>query len=869
MIGRLVRRLGYLLGRGRHLRELAEEMDFHRSMTGARAFGNVTLAREDARGIWVWRWVEEAWQDARFTVRSMLRQPGFALAAIAIVALGAGATTCVFGLLDALVVRSLPVERPDRLVWFSKPSFSYPIFREVYARMPVFDGIFGWNIDRAYVDWTGQGRELAPADVLETTGEFFSTLHVRTAVGRTFDSRDVAVAVLSHTAWKRHFGSDASAVGRAIHVGDVPLTIVGVAPAGFFGVTPGLEPEVIVPIAARHAASDFRATTSSWLHLMGRLKDGVGLPQAEAVVQAVWPRVMESTVNPGMPANRQAIYLGRTTSLEPGRTGFSPVRNQYGDPLRLLMALVGLLLAIACASVANLLLARGIARRKEIAVRLAIGAGRARVFRQLVTESLVLTLAGAAIGLVLASWAGGLLVAFLTTSREQFALDTAPGWRTAGFSLGLALVVSLLSALLPAIDASRGDMTGGLKAIGQPGSGFLRQWSAGKVLVALQVALALVLLAGAAVFGRSLARVLAQDTGLDADRVLVVSTDAAAAGYHGPALRAFDFQLLEKLRALPGVETAALSWMPPISNTMGNWTQSITIDGVQPQDQSRSVYFNGMSPDYFETVGMSLRRGRDVRDTDTAAAPKIVIVNETLARQFFPGQDPIGHRIGIGKAASRKDLEIIGIVQDAKYRTLQEPARAVAYLSLVQVEDVTTGRDLFAEVRAASLPAAGAAARQAVRTIDPRVPVRTEAVADRIRESTLTERLVAILAGALGAAALALACAGLYGLFAYTIARHSREIGLRIALGARPASVLWMVQRESLVLAGLGIAVGLGGALALGRFVRSMLFQVTPDDPVALGIASAVLLAAVSAAAYVPARRAASVDPVVALKRDS
>jgi putative ABC transport system permease protein len=871
---RLFRRVLHFIRRRQREADLAEEMDFHRTMLAHRSrggggFGNATLAREDARAVWIWGWAEEGWQDVRYAGRSMRRQPSFAAAAIAIIALGIGATTCVFGLLDALVVKSLPVESPQRLVWFGSPAFSYPVFQKVQAQMPVFDGMFGWNMDRAYIDWSGTPGDLAVADVLEATGEFFSTLRVGAAAGRPFAASDTAVAVISDAAWQRHFGSDPTAIGRTIRVGGTPLTIVGVAPAGFFGVAPGVAPEVFLPIASRHNAGDsiFVAATSSWLHLMARLKDGVSLAQADAVLQTVWPQIMEVTTSPGMPADRRKVYLGRKTWLESGRTGYSTVRNQFGDPLRVLMALVGLLLAIACASVANLLLARGGARRKEIAVRLAIGAKRARIFRQLVTESLVLTLAGAAIGLVLASWAAGLLVAFLTTSRDRLALDTAPGWRTIAFSLALAAVVSFVSALVPAVQASRSDVTGALKET-RPGSGLLRRWSAGKALVAIQVALALILLSGAAVFGHSLARILGQDTGIDAGRLLVVSADAAAAGYQGHAQRQFDLQVLDRLRAVPAVEAAALSWMPPISNTMGNWTQSIMVDGVPPEGV-RYVYFNGVSPAYFETVGTRLRRGRDLAETDTASSPKVVVVNETLARTCFGGTDPIGHRITIGKAASRKDLEIVGIVEDAKYRTLQEPARAGAYLSIAQAEDVTSGRDLFATVRAANLPAAETAARQAVRAIDPRVPVRVETVADRIRESTLTERLVTILAGALGIAALILACAGLYGLLAYAVSRHRREIGLRLALGARPSSVLWLVQRESLVLAMVGILAGLGGALALGRYVETMLFQVTPADPAALAVASTCLILVASAAAFIPARRAASVDPLIALKTEN
>ena len=854
-------------------------MAFHRALlarrsrgedgNGARAFGNAALALEDARAVWIWRWAEDAWQDARYTVRSMRRQPAFAAGAIVIVALGTGATTCVFGLLDALVVRSLPVERPDRLVWFRDPAFSYPIFANVHDNPPIFDGVFGWNIDRAYVDWSRSGAEMVPADVLETTAEFFTTLRVKAALGRTFQAGDEAAAVVSHPAWVRRFGGDPSIVGRTIRVGSVTYTVAGVAPEGFFGVAPGLAPEVIVPVESRHAAAELAAPTSAWLHIMGRLKDGLSLEQADAALQAMWPAVMEATANSEAPPDRRARYLARKTALEPGRSGYSRVRRMFGDPLSLLMGLVVLLLAIACASVANLLLARGAARRKEIAVRLAIGAKRARIFRQLLTEALVLTLAGGAIGLLLASWGGGLFVAAMTTTEEHLALDTSPGWRMAAFTIALAILVSIVSALLPSLSATRGDVTNGIREAEPPGGGLLRRWSAGRILVTVQVALALVLLAGAAVFGRSLALLLSQDTGLSIDRLLVVFPDAPAAGYEGAPLRTYHERLLERLQGLPGVEAAALSWMPPISNETGNWTQSITVDGVALQPtEARYVFFNAVSPAYLETVGTSLRRGRNVGAADTASSPRVVIINESLARRFFPGQDPLGHRISIGKGASRQDLEIVGVAQDTKYRTLQEPARSIAYLPLAQTAETIAGRSLSVAIRASGAHTIDAAVRDAARAIDPRVPIRIQTVADRIRESTVNERMIAALATALGVAALILACAGLSGLLAFAVARHGREIGLRMALGARPGQVLWMVQRESLVLALVGVAAGLGATLALGRFVRTLLFRVTPDDPLALGAASAVMLIVASAAAFVPARRAAFVDPVQLLKRE-
>ena len=868
----IIRRLQYLLRFRKHVSDLDEEIAFHRAMSGAAAFGNATLAREDARAVWLAPWLESIGQDARYAVRALRRQPVFAACAIVIVALGTGAVTSVFGLLDSLMVRSLPVPRADRLVWFQSPSFSYPIFTEVERRVAVFEGLFGWNMDRAYVDWSGAGGELVATDLVEATPGFFPTLGVSAAIGRTFGNGDTTAAVLSHGAWTRRFGGDTAVVGRTIRIARLSYTVIGVAPARFFGVAPGLEPELFIPVHGRQPASAFSSPTSSWLHLMGRLKEGISRQQADAIVQGTWPSIMEATTGTDMAPERRAMFLGRRTGLEPGRTGFSRVRNLFGEPLRVLMALVLLLLAIACASVANLLLARGVARRKEVAIRMAIGASGGRVFRQLLTEALVLTLAGAAAGLVLAWWSGSLIVASLRTSTGAVALETAPGWRMVAFIAVLAIIVSIVSAWLPAIAALRGQARDALREPGQPGGSLFRRWSAGKVLVGVQVALALVLVAGAAVFGRSLDRVLAQGAGLAGRHLLVVSPDAVAAGLEGPALDQFHTALLDRLRAAPAVESAALAWKPPISYPGGSWTQTVSIDGgPAAMTDAPAVYFNSVSPGYFATVGMALRRGRDLSATDTRTSPFVTVVNETLARHYFPGQDPVGHRISIGLTPALRNVEIVGVVSDAKYRTLQEPARSIAYLASNQHVVARSGsnRNLVAVVRVPSASGAATAVQGLARSIDPRVPVRIESVADRVRESTLNERTIAALAAGLGGIALLLSSASLYGLLAYAVSRHSREIGLRIALGAEPRSVLWLVQRESLLLAAFGIAAGLGAALALGRFVRTLLFEVTPADPLALTAASLAMLLVSSGAAYLPARRAASVDPVVALKRES
>ncbi len=884
----LLRRIMFWIRRRQLDADLAEELEFHRAARQAalerdgipadeaaahsrRAMGNITVAREDARAVWIWSWLENALQDARHTARLVRRQPGFAAAVVAIVALGSAATICVFALLDGLVVKSLPVERPERLVWFDQPSFSHPVFSEIRARVPMFDGLFAWNVDRVYVDWSGSRGDLVAADLLETSETFFPVLGVRPVVGRSFSAGDTATAVISHSAWRRHFASDPSVVGRSIRIDQGLFTVIGIAPPGFFGVAPGMAPEIIVPLASRNDPSQFASTTSSWLHVMGRLKDGVTLKQADAALQVAWPAIMETTTETAIPADQRARFLARKTALMPGHAGFSRVRNQFGDPLWLLMYLVMLLHAAACASVANLLLARGIARRKELAVRLAIGASRARVCRQLFVEALLLIVAGALLGLLAASWASDLLVGLLRTTRSLLVLDTSIGWRTIAFTSALALIVTPIATVLPALAATRGHITTGLKEGVEPGVALLRRWPLGKMLVAIQIAIALVLLAGAAMFGRSLARVLAQDSGIDAERLLVVLPDAAAAGYEGPALREFHAQLLDRLRTVPGVDSAALSWFPPISYPSGGWTQGISVDAnARTADDSRQVTFNGITPRYFDTVGITLRRGRDFSDHDTASSPRVAVVNETLARQFFAGQDPIGHRINIARDASRQNVVIVGLVSDARFRRLQEPPRAIAYLPIAQLSDMLDGRNLTVQIRATSnTSAAAAAVRHQLRSTDARVPFEVESVHNRIRESTINERLMAVLSGVLGVAALLLACAGLYGLLAYTVSRHSHEIGVRMALGARPLSVMWMIQRESLVLASIGIVVGLGGTLALVRFVRTLLFQIAPADTLALAAASGVMLLVAAAAAFLPAHRAARVDPVVALRSDA
>jgi len=890
---KLWRRIVWLLRRRRAEAELAAEIEFHRGeharaferagmpATAARegsrrAMGNMSLAREDARGVWLSPWIESVWQDTAYGLRLLRRAPSFALAMVTVIALGVGATTMIFALLDALVLKELPVRDPARLVYFKDPSFSFPIFQQVKARgTAVLSGVAAWSVDRFSVQWRDA---LEPTDVLIASGDFYDLLGVSAAAGRVFgpdDDRvgggeDGRVAVISYEAWRRRFDGNPAAIGHVIRLGNEPFTIVGVAPRGFFGVAPGLAPEVTVPIGAASDSEALSSPSSGWLHLIARLRDDTTLTQANAALEIFWPAVLEATTSTNAPPERRALYLGRKTALMPARTGFSRIRNRYEESLWSLLALVALLLVVACASAANLWLARGVARRRELAVRLAIGAGRWRLVRQMLTEAAMTTTIGAAAGVALATWGGAVLVGMMSTSVETISLDLRLNARVLVFTAALTVASTALGAIVPALRATRLQAGDTLRQQGAAAGALPGRWS--QALVAVQIALTATLLVGAALFVRSLDRIVSRDAGFDRRGVLVVSTDAVAAGYTAERFRDYYDSLVRRLAvAAARVESVSLSQYPPISDQMGSWTQTIGIDGGPLQadvTRDRPVYFNAVSPDYFRTVGIRLLQGRDFTRSDVAAAARVVIVNESLARSAFPGQDPIGHHISIGRAAARKDLEIVGLVHDSKYQRLQEPVRRIAFVPFAQVSELLAGQNLVAEVRVDDADQARAAVVRAVRQIDPIVPVRVETVDGRIRESLVRERVMATLAAALGAVALMLACAAVYGLLSYTVTRRTSEFGVRVALGASRADVGALVLRGTVNVVAVGLAAGLLAAVGLGRFVRTLLFDVQPLDPVSFAAAGAILIALTIAAALLPARRAASVDPVVALRTE-
>ena len=889
---KLLRRLQFVWRQRRIEAELREEIETHRALrqqhlqtrgeaeedaraASRKALGNVTLAREDARAVWLVPWIESVLQDARYALRTVRRAPAFGASIVSVLALGIGATALVFGLVDNLVLKDLPVHRPDRLVYFTKPSFSYPILREVRSRSTqAFSSVSGWDLSEAHVEWT---TELEPSEILAATGDFFATLGIHASVGRLFGQDDDRigggpqglVTVISHAAWVRRFGGDRSVIGRTVRIDHQPFTIVGVTPPKFFGVAPGLAPELMVPIATLKDASWYESHSSSSVHILARLRDDITLDRANAALGVFWPEVLEITTPAAMPAERRTMYLARQTSLASGRAGFSRVRNQFEDPLWLLLGLVTLLMLVASASAANLLLARSVARTREMAVRLAIGAGRRRLVRQLLTEAFVWVVVAVFLGVGLAVWGANGLVALMTTPSLPIVLDVAPGWRTMGFAFLLALVTVGICALVPALRATRVDLVTGLKSAGTVAGGLLRRWSLSKSLVTAQVALTIVLLFGASLFVTSLRRVLSEDAGVERHTVLVVSSDPRASGYDAQGITAFYERLLERLKGLPGVRSASLARYPPISDEDGAWTQSVEIDGepVAPE-RTRYVHFNGISPAYFESVGMRIVAGRDFTVADTSSATPVVTVNEMFVQRFLAGQNPLGRRITIGRQTSRRNMEIVAVVSNAKYQRLQETPRATAYIPAAQLPELS-GRNLTAQLRtAASATALSEQVRREVRSLDPRVPLRIETVNDRIRQSLVRERVTAILATALGVMAVALACAALYGLLTYAVSRQSHEIGLRMALGADRPSVLRLVLRECLSMALAGTLVGVAAALALSRYATTLLYQISPRDPGALIASATGMIFLALLAAAIPARRAVRIDPARALRQE-
>jgi predicted permease len=826
---------------------------------------------------------DEMFQDLRFGARMLLKSKGFTTAAALSLALGIGANTALFSLIDAILLKPLPVKQPEQLVVvgtdaFQQPgkvssSFSYPVFRDLREQNSVFSGMFAHDALPMGLSGGGQTERVLCELV---SGNFFSVLGVNPHLGRVFTEADDQtpgahpVAVISYNFWQRRFGADPQIVGQTINLNNYPFTVIGVATQGFHGIEVGVAPDVRIPmmmdelVRPRSGPPIFERRGNMWLSVMARLKPGVSIQQAQAGADTVFQVIREPDVRQIKGDSPDSQYFrSLRIRLESAKTGSSNLSRQFARPLIVLMLLVAVVLLIACLNVANLLLARATTRQKEIAVRLALGAGRLRLMRQLLTEGFLLSALGGALGLIFARWGTDVLLGFLPQGRIPTALEIKPDLRMLGFTLGVTILTGLLFGLAPAVQATRPDLIPALKQETAAPSGRNRRWELRRLLVVLQVALSLVLLVGAGLFVRSLRNLRAVDDGYHTDQVVTMALDPAQSGYKIEQSRSFYAQLGERVAALPGVKSVTYTRNLP----MGGGFSRIGIEaqGYQPRPgEEMAVLLNQIAPQFFGAFGITLLTGRDFNAQDTPDTPKVVIVNESLARRFFGAESPTGRRITL---ENYKDLEIVGVVADAKYRSLWEAAPQTAYIPYSQYDSLG-GRRLC--VRAAGdAGAIVAAIRREARSLDPNLPVfNVKTFADQINESVIRERLVAMLSSFFGLFALLLASLGLYGVMAYAVARRTREIGIRMALGARPRAVLWLAMRETLLLVFIGIVVGLPVALAASRLTEGMLFGLAPNDPLTVALAALAMIASAALAGYLPARRAARVDPMVALRHD-
>ena len=814
------------------------------------------------------------------------------MVAVLSLALGIGANTVIFTLIDAVLIKMLPVKNPEQLVvigWGAKDwprivtshrgssdrvtghvsasSFSYPTFQQFRANRQVFSDVFAFaELEQLNVSTSGHA-EMASAHLV--SGNYFSGLGVRALTGRTFVDQDdkqgaAPTAVISFRFWNHRFGLDPSAVGKAITVNGVPFTIVGVAPREFFGVSAGNAPDLFIPVAMQPRVAPFwtdeypslfHASGACWLRAMGRLKPGVSEQQARAALDVVLQQSMTAGLS-SLPPKEEI----QTIELSPGSKGLNDLRSEFSQPLFILMTVVGLVLLIACVNVAILMLARATARQKETAVRLALGAGRPRLIRQLLTESVLLAIIGGVLGLALASRGENLLLTLVTPGETPLALNLQPDLRVLGFCLAISLLTGIVFGLAPALRGTRIDLTPALKVTaGSLGARFGRsRFGLGKMLVASQVAMSLLLLIGAGLFIRSLQKLNSIDLGFNRHNLLLFSIDGSASGYKNARLGNAYKEIQARLQAIPGVRSVSLSQHRLIGG--GVSIGGVEVPGYKPRpNEEVSSWMIWVGPGFFETMGIPILAGRALSARDSESAPKVVVINETFARHYFPNQGPVGKRLGDG-------TEIIGVAKDAKFDTVRREAAPTMYLPYLQhLEGMDT---VSFEIRTAGSPTAIVPdARRAVAAVGANLPlfdVKTQE--QQIAGSLFEEHLFAKLVGCFGLLALLLASIGLYGVMSYAVVRRTSEIGIRVALGAQRGQVLWMVLRETTLLVAAGLGIGLPTALALTRLIRNQLFGLKPTDPFTIAVATLTLVVVAVFAGYLPARRASRVDPMVALR---
>jgi predicted permease len=833
--------------------------------------------------------LESLTKDIRFGIRQLRKSPGFTIVAVFSLALGLGANMAIFQLVNAIRLKSLPVEKPQELAtinfqrgsrrsgWWSSRSaqFTYGQLREIRARQEAFTGVLAWSATRFNL---ANGGEARYAEGLYVSGDFFQLLGVTPYLGRTFvaDDDDEGCghvgAVISNAFWQREFGSDPGVVGRNISIDGHQIPIIGVTGPAFFGVEVGNRFDVAIPLCADRLLADggrsrIPIAHAWWLSLMGRLKPGWTSERATAHLVTISPGIMQATLPPMYKPDTAKGYLANKLESNIGGTGVSGLRREYERSLWLLMATTGLVLLIACANLANLLLARASIREREVAVRLAVGASRWRLVRQFLVESLLLAIGGAALGALLAQFVSRGLIASITTSNRPLFVGLGLDLKVMGFMTGLAIVTCLLFGLVPALRATGLELAASIRSGGRSMTAGREGFSLRRTLVALQIALSLVLLVGALLFVRSLRNLMTTDAGFKGEGVITVNIDFSKAKYPKERRLPVMQELNEKLAGLPGVVSAAQTGFTPVSGS--GWDNSIGPDGEVAAASGKESFFNRASPGYFRTMGTALVAGRDFDDHDTLTSPKVAIVNEKFAREFFGGKNPVGHTFHLEQEAGKPEplIQIVGLVKNTKYYELREDFRPIGYFPIAQDDDPSN--DASYVLRVAGSPSALMnSIKAAVASVNPTMGLQFQSFSEQLKESLLREQLMARLSGAFGLLAALLATMGLYGVIAYMVARRRNEIGVRIALGADRKRVIGLVLREALLLLAVGLPVGIIMAVLAGRAAAALLYGLQPYDPISLIAATCLLAVVALAASYGPARRAAAVEPMVALRSE-
>jgi macrolide transport system ATP-binding/permease protein len=898
MLGEFLRKLRYHAHRRQFEADLDEEVRHHLSFTPQDQFGNVTLLKEQSRAMWTWTFWEQFTQDLHYALRTMNTNRAFTALAVLSLALGIGANTAIYSFMDAILMRSLPVPNAESLVtlnWrgkeqnsrvvggsvyhdpktgFTSDVFPFPAYELFQKNESIFSTVFAYCGAGKLSLSVKEQTDIAYGQYV--SGDYFNGLQLPPAAGRLILPDDdragtPAVAVVSFALSQRRFGGAANAPGQSISINSIPFTVVGVTPPEFFGLNPARAPDFYIPLHSILLLEPAEQPGSTrwqfdqnfyWVEMMGRLRPGVSLTQAQAALAPQFREWEESTANKDQErADLPALVL------KEGAGGLDVLRRQYSKPLYLLMTLVGFILAIACANIANLLLARTTARRREMALRLSVGASRFRIIRQLLTESVVLASGGGLLGVFIAIWSIRFLSLLLATGQTNLTLRAELNWHVLGVTAALSLLTGVLFGLAPALQSTRVDVIRALKEIGSGRPRSRLRVSLSQVLIVSQIGASLLILVAAGLFLRTLSNLQSIELGFNSDNILLFNLNARQAGHGTPEIFAFYRDLQKRFSEIPGVRNASLSTFPLISeSTLG---LRVSTSGPLPQRGSPVLT---VGPAFFATMQIPILLGREFDERDRPETTAVAVVNEKFAQANFGGQNPLGRRLKLGGApadAAPQDLEIVGVARNARYDSLKRDVPALVYVPYNQLSFPPASQMTYA-LRTAGTPLALVnTIREIAHQADARVPVtNVNTQAAQIDETINQEIAFAKLCTAFAILALVIACVGLYGTISYNVARRAGEIGIRIALGARRGNVVQMILRQVVTLTALGLAIGLPTALATSKLVASFLYGTKPNDPMTLALAVATLLCAALLAGYAPARRASRIDPMTALRNE-